>query len=104
MSAFVLGQDIKKFIDESGDAGFIYVSFGTGAQISKADPEMQRQFFYALGNSSTRFVWKWESKKVPEEMPKNVITASWMPQADILGPITHPIYKFRSLYLFVSIH
>ncbi|CAG7731243.1 unnamed protein product [Allacma fusca] len=84
-----LPKDIQKFADESGDSGFIYVSFGSAVQFSKAKPQLRDAFFKAFENSPVRFIWKWEGPR-PKEMPSNVLTASWMPQADVLA---HPKIK-----------
>ena len=78
-------QELKKFADESGPDGFIYISFGSGAQVSKTKPEFQRIFFNSLRKFKTHFIWKWEGDTIPEEMPPNVYTAKWMPQKDVLG-------------------
>ncbi|CAG7727563.1 unnamed protein product [Allacma fusca] len=80
---------IQKFMDETGEDGFIYVSFGSAIQISKASPDIKQAFFRAFGNSTTRFIWKWDGP-VPSEKPHNVITESWLPQAEILA---HPNIK-----------
>ncbi len=77
-------QEISQFIKESGEAGFILVSFGSSAKIIEAPAELRNIFYTAFRNSKTRFVWKWDGPR-PAEMPDNVITAEWLPQQDILG-------------------
>jgi len=59
------------------------------------EPETQRVFFNSFGNSSLKFIWKYEGATIPKEMPSNVLTGKWMPQQAILshprcrGFITH---------------
>jgi glucuronosyltransferase len=81
---FVLFQDMDEFIQGNGDQGFIYVSLGSSAKSTDFPDALKDVFFHTFGNSSVRFLWKWESE-VPKEMPKNVFTSDWMPQQDILG-------------------
>lgn len=75
-----------KFMDESGKDGFILVSFGSAAYISEAPEDYRNIFYEAFKNSKTRFIWKWEGER-PNEMPANVLTADWLPQAEILGNV-----------------
>ena len=82
---------MAKFIDESGNDGFILVSFGSAARISEAPESLRNIFFTAFKNSRTRFVWKWEGER-PAEMPGNVFTADWLPQAEILGTTIKPSF------------
>lgn len=35
--------------------------------------------------SEHTFLWKFESDKLPIELPKNVFIQKWMPQNDVLG-------------------
>ena len=93
---------MKKFADESGSDGFIYISFGSAAQISKAKPEFQRTFLNALRKSKTRFILKWESDRIPNEMPTNVYTAKWMPQKDILGKNSHATVNITTVELYFA--
>jgi UDP:flavonoid glycosyltransferase YjiC (YdhE family) len=75
---------MENFINQGGNEGFIYVSFGSGAKISAATKELQDKFYNAFKNSKIRFLWKWEGAR-PKDMPANVYTAEWMPQQAILG-------------------
>jgi len=76
------------------DVGFIYVSFGSFADIGTAPPEFQNIFYQAFAKANVRFLWKRPGKR-PKEMPGNVLTGDWMPQKDILGkPL--PAFKFMA--------
>ncbi len=74
---------MANFIDSTGEDGFIYVSFGSDADLSKARPEFQQIFLDVFFKSKANFVWK---RSQPTEAPrKNVYTSEWMPQQEILG-------------------
>lgn len=77
-----LPKDMEDFV-KSGD-GFIYVSFGSEADMAKSAPHVRASFLNSVGNSKTKFLWRWNGDR-PEDMPKNVFTAAWMPQQDVLG-------------------
>lgn len=82
-----LPKDMADFIKTSED--FIYVSFGSEADMAKSPPHIRDAFFNSIGKSKSKFLWRWKGER-PADMPKNVFTAAWMPQQDILG---HPKCK-----------
>ncbi|CAG7727488.1 unnamed protein product, partial [Allacma fusca] len=84
-----LTPDLEQFINESGDAGFVYVSFGSAAKISKAPEEFRSMFYKSLENSRLRFIWKYEGERT-SDIPPNVFVKNWMPQQAILA---HPKIK-----------
>jgi UDP:flavonoid glycosyltransferase YjiC (YdhE family) len=77
-------QDIEKFISESGDEGFILVSFGGEAKISSIPKETLDIFFKAFERRKVRILLKWEKER-PKELPAHVLTVPWYPQKEILG-------------------
>jgi len=81
-----LPQEVEDFIGGSGDNGFVYVSFGSEADMAKAPQNIREIFFKSFGKSKTKFLWRWNGER-PKEMPGNVLTASWMPQQDVLGKV-----------------
>jgi glucuronosyltransferase len=80
----LIQKEFEDFIAKSGDAGFVYISFGSAVQISVAPPEISSAFFEAIRRLKVHFVWKWEGD-LPKEIPPNVFMSKWMPQQDILG-------------------
>jgi len=50
----------------------------------------QEIFFAAFGNSTFKFIWKYEGEIIPKGMPGNVFTAKWIPQQSVLS---HPSCK-----------
>ena len=99
-------QDIVDFIKGAGQAGFIYVSFGSGANIADAPFELQNTFYTAFRKSKIRFLWKWDGAR-PAEMPPNVMTAEWMPQQEILGTVVKHVknvvfnQKYSAIYKLI---
>ncbi|KAI9554594.1 hypothetical protein GHT06_019867 [Daphnia sinensis] len=85
-----LPRDLEKFVDDSGDAGCIIVSFGTYIKNSALPDDVRRLFLSTFARLPQRILWKWEDdKKIKhnESIPSNVKLMSWLPQADLLG---HP--------------
>ena len=79
---------MTKFLDGSDEAGFIYISFGSYAQITRLPLESQQIIYEVLKSfSKIRFIWKWEGER-PLGMPDNVFTAKWIPQQTLLGKHT----------------
>ena len=72
-------------MNETGPAGFIYVSFGSAARLSRLPPDIRSVFFTAMkNNSNVKFLLKWDGE-IPKDMPENAFTASWLPQQNVLG-------------------
>ena len=91
-SLHFVSQEMTAFLDGCGDAGFIYISFGSYAQISRLPLESQQIIYDVLKSfSKIRFIWKWEGVR-PLEMPDNVFTAKWIPQQALLGKDTQVSY------------
>ncbi len=51
-------QAMADFIESTGEDGFIYVSFGSEADLSKAPQEFQDIFLDVFFKSKANFVWK----------------------------------------------
>lgn len=81
-----LPADMEKFIRQGGDAGFIYISFGSAIKISTVSPKVLGIFFETIRSSKLRFLWKWEGE-TPADAPANVYFHKWFPQLDVLA---HP--------------
>jgi glucuronosyltransferase len=88
-----LPPKIKKFMDESGDEGVIYVSFGSVIQASQMPDELRIQLTSAFGQLKQKVLWKWETEEMKDK-PDNVMLSKWLPQQDILA---HP-----KLRLFIT--
>lgn len=88
-----LPQDIKSFMDASGDDGVILVSFGTVLRASMMSEEMLSTLTNVFRQLKQRVLWKWESEDMADK-PDNVMLSKWLPQQDILA---HP-----KLRLFIT--
>ena len=80
----IVPQDLEDFIEESGDEGFIFISFGSLVKMSAVPEELLQIIFHAIKDLKTRFLWRWDGEN-PQNVPANVLTRKWFPQQDILG-------------------
>lgn len=77
------------FIDKSGE-GFIYISFGTVAEFSNFDLNVQKEFIRAVESfPQFQFIWK-SSLNISETLPSHVMVVKWAPQQSLLA---HPRIK-----------
>ncbi|XP_038131379.1 UDP-glucuronosyltransferase-like [Cyprinodon tularosa] len=82
-----LPEDLKEFVDGSGDDGFIV--FTLGSMVSDMPETKAKVFFDAFRQLPQRVLWRYTGK-VPKDMPKNVKLLKWLPQNDLLA---HPKAK-----------
>jgi glucuronosyltransferase len=94
----LLIQELVSFLDGSGDAGFIIVSFGSMLRGDGLPKNFRRLFLSVFARLTQRVVWKWEDQsKLGEReglIPSNVKTISWLPQKELLS--------HRNARLFIS--
>ena len=79
-----LPDPIKAFMDDSGEAGVILVSFGSVLQASQMSDSLRLMLMNVLGGLKQRVLWKWESHEMKDK-PDNVMLSKWLPQQDILA-------------------
>ncbi|CAN9497912.1 unnamed protein product [Ophioblennius macclurei] len=82
-----LPEDLQKFVDGSGDDGFIV--FTLGSMVSEMPEKKTKQFIDAFRQIPQRVVWRYTGT-LPDDMPKNVKVLKWLPQNDLLA---HPKAK-----------
>jgi glucuronosyltransferase len=83
-----LPKDLESFVDGSGDAGFIIVSFGSVLKGVDMPNNFRRIFLSTFARLPQRILWKWEDQPGENDsIPSNVKLLPWMPQQDLLG---HP--------------
>ena len=83
-----LADDFEAFVNESGDAGFIIVSFGSILKGSNMPSDIQKIFLATFGRLRQKVIWKWEDDVTKNEnikIPSNIKLMSWLPQQDLLG-------------------
>ncbi len=87
-------QDITDFLTKpGGEAGIIYMSFGSFAEISDFPPETRDVFMNTLRKlKNYKILWKINVER-PSGLPDYVYTAKWMPQQAILGKYQYNFVK-----------
>ena len=78
-----LSGELEEFVSGSGDAGFIYLSFGSilrGADLPEAT---RRVIIKTFSRLAQRVLWKFEEPAV--DLPSNVRVYPWLPQQDLLA-------------------
>ncbi|XP_017775676.1 PREDICTED: 2-hydroxyacylsphingosine 1-beta-galactosyltransferase-like [Nicrophorus vespilloides] len=88
--AKALPYNLEKFINGSGDAGFIYVSMGSSVRAANMPEYLRRMLIYVFRQLPQRVLWKWEADDDMHDLSDNVMLGRWLPQQDILG---HPKIK-----------
>lgn len=83
-----LPEDIDKFLNES-EHGAIFFSLGSTVRSDTFSQKKIDAFLQAFSELPQRVLWKWEGNSLSEHH-KNVKTAKWLPQGDVLG---HPNVK-----------
>lgn len=69
---------------ESGDEGFIYLSFGTFTKLSSLPKNTIDAIFGAMKRFKTKFLVRWEGDPY-QGLPDNVKTVQWVEQQTVLG-------------------
>lgn len=76
---------MAEFLDKYAENGFVYVSFGTTVEFSRAPDLVIEKFVNTFILLEMPILWKWDDvEKVPSEKPKRVHIAKWLPQTAIL--------------------
>nr|AVT42216.1 UDP-glucuronosyltransferase 321G1 [Lissorhoptrus oryzophilus] len=84
-----LPTDLAQFMDNLKN-DVIYFSLGTNVKSSQVSKEKIQQILNVLGRLPYTILWKYETKNLPPNLPKNIIVRKWFPQQDLLG---HPKVK-----------
>lgn len=84
-----LPEDLERFIEGSGEAGFIYFSMGSSVKASNIPEYFRAMLMTVFRNLHQRVLWKYEADDMTD-LPSNVMLGKWLPQQDILG---HPKIK-----------
>ncbi|XP_066145749.1 UDP-glucosyltransferase 2-like [Euwallacea fornicatus] len=79
-----LPEDLEKFIQDSGEAGFIYFSMGSSVKASNFPEYFRALLMIVFRNLPQRVLWKYEGDDLTD-LPSNVMLGKWLPQQDILG-------------------
>ncbi|KAI9554748.1 UDP-glycosyltransferase 208E1 [Daphnia sinensis] len=88
-----LPDELESFVNGSGDAGFILVSFGSILKGAEMSDGIRRLLLSTFARLKQRVVMKWENESkigCDEIIPPNVKLLPWLPQQDLLG---HPKIK-----------
>ncbi|XP_019634059.1 PREDICTED: LOW QUALITY PROTEIN: UDP-glucuronosyltransferase 1-1-like [Branchiostoma belcheri] len=79
-----LPKDLERFLEESGDAGVVVLSFGSYAKVmGRRKAEMLAA---GLAKVPFKVIWKFQGQR-PKNTGKNTLILDWIPQNDLLA---HP--------------
>ncbi|CAL4179986.1 unnamed protein product, partial [Meganyctiphanes norvegica] len=79
-----LTGELEEWAQSSGDAGFIYMSFGSIVKPSEMPEEYRQVFIKAFSSIDQKVLWKFDQETMAD-LPDNVRLRKWLPQQDILG-------------------
>lgn len=83
LTFLLLLQKIQLFMD-TAEHGVIYFSLGGNIKSTLLPEVRLAQMMRAFGKLKQKVLFKWENETLPNK-PKNVMTAKWFPQNDVLG-------------------
>ncbi|CAL4065676.1 unnamed protein product, partial [Meganyctiphanes norvegica] len=78
-----LTGDLEEWAQSSGEAGFIYMSFGSLVKTSEMPEEYRQVFIKAFSSIDLKVLWK-SDQETMADLPDNVQLRKWLPQQDIL--------------------
>ncbi|CAL4065677.1 unnamed protein product [Meganyctiphanes norvegica] len=79
-----LTGELEEWAQNSGEAGFIYMSFGSLVKTSEMPEEYRQVFIKAFSSIDLKVLWK-SDQETMANLPDNVRLGKWLPQQDILG-------------------
>src|SRR5277367_6785961 len=87
-------QDLQEFVDGSGEAGFIFVSFGSIVPAQMMPKHAKKALFEAFSKIAQRVVWRFENLD-NWQIPPNIKLVKWVPQVTILGKTNNLYFNDR---------
>ncbi|XP_069936414.1 UDP-glucosyltransferase 2-like [Cherax quadricarinatus] len=79
-----LSQELEDWVQDAGDAGFIFFSLGSAVTPSSMPEEYRTTLVQVFASLKQRVLWKWDQDTM-YDLPPNVRLGKWLPQQDILG-------------------
>lgn len=79
-----LPDNLEKFLKDAPE-GVIFFSLGTNVKLSKQKQHRMWAIYRALEKTQMKVLLKYDTDEKIPELPKNILTAAWLPQREILG-------------------
>lgn len=79
-----LPEHLQQFLDSAVD-GVIFFSFGTNVKLKKQNQLRMWNIYRALEKSKMKVILKYDTDEEIPGLSKNILTAAWLPQREILG-------------------
>lgn len=94
-----LPKELQQFLDNA-ENGAIYFNFGTNVNLTDMPKSQRDVIMKTFTRLNERVIMKWEDDTLPGK-PRNVMTAKWLPQNDILGKVVDNTVIVSIHYIYV---
>uniref|UniRef100_A0A3B5L4U2 Uncharacterized protein n=1 Tax=Xiphophorus couchianus TaxID=32473 RepID=A0A3B5L4U2_9TELE len=90
-----LPEDLEAFMQSSGDAGVVLVTFGS--MVTNLSPDRANVIASALGRLPQKVIWRYRGK-TPATLSPNTKLFDWIPQNDFGSFLKNKTFTIRALF------